>query len=739
MGKRAKRRESTVNPRSQASAGHTRAPGTGARFDTTVLAWAFALGLLTLAAYSNSFQADLVTDSAVLVRQDPRIRAASSENVDNILRHTYWWPAFESDLYRPVTTLSFLFNYSTLGNQDRPAGYHVLNFFLHWANAVLVLAIVRRLAGSVAPAMLAASLFAVHPVNTEAVTYIAGRADLLAALSVLLGGWCFLRSTATSGWRSGAWLAGLAMTALWGVFAKENAVMIVAFVLLYDWLWRWPALAGPTVASRVRQATRQFGAGYLALAPALLTLWLMRRQLPPANSLFASIFVDNPIIGAESWFQAKMTAIKVLGRYVALLVYPATLSNDYSYNQIPLFGAASSVLDNALTWISLVALVSILGLAIRLRRRLPLFAWGVWFFLLMLLPTSNLVITIGSIMAERFLYLPSVGFCAVVALGLWWVIARHRAAVAVSVLVVLALGARTYTRNIDWQNERSLWASTLAASPDSFKAYKGSATAIWANGRGTGESELDEAIAMAERGVAILERTPLSNDRKDSALYLDLGQYYRLKGESLSSRGRPDEGWPWFQKSAATLVRARDIDRWVNEASRKLSRERGQADRDIPDVGNVNIYVQLGAVYLDLHEWADAEAAARHAMRLQPLDHSGYRLAAMARFNQGQLEDAATLFVAIVLFQPRNADAWNGLMTVFERLGLQPPPILQTGSGATLDERHPTARRFIIKGAAVVVQQLVDARQLDTAVAYHRDFVTRLHVPVSELPSVPSR
>jgi len=419
-------------------------------------------------------------------------------------------------------------------------------------------------------------------------------------------------------------------------------------------------------------------------------------------------------------------------------VYPATLSNDYSYNQIPLFGAGGPW-DDAVAWISLAAIGALIALAIWLRRRLPLFAWGVGFFLLMLLPTSNLVMTIGSIMAERFLYLPSVGFCAVAALGLWRALGERRIAVVVSVLVVLALGARTYARNIDWQSERSLWASTLAASPDSFKAYKGSATAIWANGIGTGERELDAAIAMAERGVAILERTPLSNAQKDRALYLDLGQYYRLKGEALATRGKLDEGWPYFQKAASTLVRAREADRWTNEASRKLSRERGQADRDIPDVGDVNIYVQLGAVYLDLHEWADAEAAARHAMRLQPLDHSGYRLAAMARFNQGQLEDAAALFTAIVLFQPRNADAWSGLMTIFERLGLQPPPIVQTGSGATLDDRNPTARRLINKGAGIVVQQLLDARQLETALAYHRDFVARLRVPASELPSVPSR
>ena len=82
-GKRATQRESTAGPRTHGF---------------TVLACALALGLLALAAYSNSFQGDLVTDSAVLVKQDPRIREASSENVGNILHHGYWWPSFESDL-----------------------------------------------------------------------------------------------------------------------------------------------------------------------------------------------------------------------------------------------------------------------------------------------------------------------------------------------------------------------------------------------------------------------------------------------------------------------------------------------------------------------------------------------------------------------------------------------------------------------------------------------------------------
>src|SRR5207248_2970921 len=116
---------------------------------------------------------------------------------------------------------------SVLGNGENVTGYHVGNVLLHWVNTWLVFLIVRHLSGRLDIGALSAALFAVHPVNTEAVTNVVGRADLLAALAVLFGGWCYLRG----------WLVGLAVAACAGVLAKENAVMIVAFVVLYDVLW----------------------------------------------------------------------------------------------------------------------------------------------------------------------------------------------------------------------------------------------------------------------------------------------------------------------------------------------------------------------------------------------------------------------------------------------------------------------------------------------------------------------
>ncbi|HEY2011877.1 MAG TPA: hypothetical protein VGH38_00190, partial [Bryobacteraceae bacterium] len=186
-----------------------------------VLLAAMALGAITLAAYSNSFTAGFALDNQLLIPGDPRVHAANSQSVQDILQHTYWWPNGETGLYRPLTTFSYLFNYAILGNQARPAGYHVINILLHLGNACLLFALVLRLGRRFWTAWWIAVLWAVHPVLTESVTNIVGRADLLAAMGVLGGFLLYLKSAETGGWRRVACLVGLAAVTAVGVFSKE--------------------------------------------------------------------------------------------------------------------------------------------------------------------------------------------------------------------------------------------------------------------------------------------------------------------------------------------------------------------------------------------------------------------------------------------------------------------------------------------------------------------------------------
>jgi len=182
--------------------------------------------LLTLAGYSNSFHGDFTLDSTRLLRLDNRIHQVTARNVDQILHHTYWWPYGETGLYRPLSTLSYMFNYAVLGNAERSTGYHWTNFMLHLGNVLLVYALSLRLMGTRVRAFAVAALWSVHPVLTESVTYIVGRPELLAGAGVLGGFLLYLVATETSGLRRWAALGGAAAAAAIGVSSKESAVAV---------------------------------------------------------------------------------------------------------------------------------------------------------------------------------------------------------------------------------------------------------------------------------------------------------------------------------------------------------------------------------------------------------------------------------------------------------------------------------------------------------------------------------
>ena len=457
-----------------------------------------ALGGLVLVAYSSSFQAALTFDNASAIGEDPRIRAATAENIESILKGRYWYGAGEraatTPWYRPLTTFSYLVNYAVLGNGPRPAGYHWVNLALDEVNVALVYALGILVLGASAPAWALAAIWGLHPLLTEAVTNIVGRADLLAAFGVLAGLLCHVKAVSAAGRRRVAWLAGLAGAQAIGLFSKENAAVLPGIMLLYDLTW-------PERATWRRRA-----AAYAAVALPIAAYLYLRSGL----HWHAVIEVtENPLVSSGFW-TARLTAVKVIGKYLWLFVWPARLSADYTYNSIPLFGWRMWNWEDAKAAAALAvclgaALLAIL-LAVRWRRTgRPLLFFLVFFFVA-LSPTSNLIVLVGSTMAERFMYLPSVGLAGCAVAAVYALGRRHfpnrpaavRVAWAALGLVCLAFTARTYARNFDWQDERSLWASTVEVCPGSARAHYNLGLALERL-----PYELPEAIAEYQAAVRI--------------------------------------------------------------------------------------------------------------------------------------------------------------------------------------------------------------------------------------------
>ena len=505
-----------------------------------------ALWLAALLAYSNSFGAALVLDSNGVILEDSRVTAATRDNVRGILTGEYWPGSTQSGLYRPVTKLTYLFDYAILGSRANPASYHWINFLLHGINMTLAFYLGMALFEETWLALALAALWGLHPVLTESVTNVVGRADLLAGFGVLAGLLCHIRAREQK-W---PWLAILPLVAAIGVFSKESAIVLIAAMALYDFTWgkpNWPA--------------------YPCVAIAFAAFWWARTYALHGVGAIHASFTDNPVAFTGLW-EGRLTAVKVIGRYLLLLIWPARLSCDYSFNEVPLSGWGDF---GALLALGVCAAAIALVFQRRQRHRV-LFFFTIFFFVA-LLPSSNLLVTIGSIMAERFLYLPALGFggCVVYLLR-----GRPRWILAAACLL---LAARTYVRNRDWRDEASLWASAVQAAPDSYKVHMAAA----------GGLSLREAQVELERSLAILD--PLPDARNLPIAYVNAGGLFRDLGDAAPPPNRE----MWYRKSLETLLRGERIRAATGGTGwYQLYEELGETYRKLNDPDHAAVSILMG-------------------------------------------------------------------------------------------------------------------------------------------------
>jgi len=628
-----------------------------------------ALSSAVALAYANSFDGAFVVDSGSLIVENPVIHAATWSHVRFLLTRDYWQPMATDGLYRPITTLSYLTNYAVLGNADRPPGYHAVNLLLHLVCIGLAYALTWDVGRRLWPAIAAAALLGLHPVATEAVTYIVGRADLLAAAGVLGGLLCHIRSTGRGG---GPWRLGLAAAAATAAFSKENGLVLLPILLAYD-----------AIVVR-RPFWRDYGVVLTVVAAYLAARWYVQSVGPPAAEISP---VDNPLVEGGFW-AARLTAFSVIGRQLWLLLFPTTLSADYSYRQIPVIGWPPEPGEVWGAAVAVLALVAIAWAVVRMRGAWPALVFFLVFYVLALLPTANLLVLVGSIMADRFLYLPMVGFAGSVAL-----IAdraagsdgRRRAVVSVvGLLALLACGWRTSLRNRDWATELTVWSSTVRASPRSAKAHKGYAVAL--NASDPAHARVDEAIAEEQRALAI---------RPDYVLAMvDLGSYYVIKGDTLAAR-----------KPGGELVATMPASIWYVWGGDVLERARA-LDRG----GNPELYNNLALAYARLERFDLALEASRQARRLDPHNPSRYVDVSAVLCNLARWEDAAIALLEALAIRPDDPDIMSRLVEVYRRLDA-------TGGAARgrLDLNDPVVRRHRCAAYRELAETYAQAGDFDAA------------------------
>ena len=408
---------------------------------------------LAVMVYLNSVDGEFVWDDQKLILEDYAVQTASS--LDEVFANDFFF-RHENDLsygyYRPVTTMSYVADYAVWG--PLPFGFHVTNIALHAACSLLVVFLLLGLGAGRAAAILAGALFAVHPIHTENVAWIAGRTDMIAflfgAASLYLH--ALARAEGTRPRARVALLVGSVLSFALAMLAKEMAILVPVWIVLCHlklWSTGWRAAARASVPYAV------VFAAYAAFRFTFVDVGLPGQ--PPDGGLVA----------------AALSAPVTILRYLAWMVVPtdqsAYVQNPYAAGPADprfLLGAAALALVAVVAWRWLRATTS---------KQAAFFAAAL---AVSFLPILNFVRVaapddMGAVMAERFCYFPSFPFFALAALGAV-AIARRFAErpwvmtglLAAAIAAVGAEGFLTVKRNPVWHDEPALFEDALRTAPD---------------------------------------------------------------------------------------------------------------------------------------------------------------------------------------------------------------------------------------------------------------------------------
>ncbi|UCC49496.1 MAG: tetratricopeptide repeat protein [Gemmatimonadota bacterium] len=407
------------------------------------------VALLSVLVYANSLANGFAYDDVSVVVSRDLVHGLG--RIPELLTAEYWPARFGSGLYRPLTMLSFALDWSAWGG--RPFGFHLTNLLLHAAVTALLAVLLLRffpwwaaLAGGV--------VFAVHPVHTEAVANVVGRAELLAAAFVLLA--CLAYVDAARRGRL-SWVALVIISASYAlaVLSKEVGVVLPALLLLLD----LPLAASGRIGDGKAYLRTRLPL-FASLATVLLAYLVLRWAVlgEPVSSLAKGTFAP------DAGFSTRLfTMARVWPRYYELLLFPAELSADYSpavilpASQLTLLGAMGFALVLATVILALV-----------LYRRAPEFSMAVGWAAVTLLPVSNLIIAAEIVLAERTLYLPSLAVSVIGALLLVRARRAQRRWVALGLAVwVIGFSVVTVRRNPVWQDSETVFTELQRQHPES--------------------------------------------------------------------------------------------------------------------------------------------------------------------------------------------------------------------------------------------------------------------------------
>lgn len=576
--------------------------------------------LLSIPLYGDTLGHRYALDDAIVITENTYTKRGI-EGIPDIVTHDSFqgFPIVRKDLvsggrYRPLSIVTFALEYQVAGAS--PGLSHLINLALYGATGALLYLLLARLFQTgprirwwMTPAFLVTLLYMVHPLHTEIVANIKGRDEILAFLFVLAGFYAYLNYYEGPPGRGGLNLAAAGTFMLLGLLAKESALPFVAIIPLGLWFFRG--------ANK-----RRLGVVLGALIVPVAIYFVARAVFAGPLKIVHTVDLLNDPFAFASFQERLGTVFKTVGIYLRLFLFPHPLTHDYYYNQVPLtdLGHLSSLLP------AVIAIGLALAAAAGIPRKSPV-AFGLLFFALGFSIVSNLLFSIGTTMAERFLYIPSLGLAISLVFTLDGVsqkaLGRNGRRTAAVLLIALsaAFAVKTIVRNLDWKDNITLFTADLMTSPNSAK------------------EQGDLASSLAE--MAAKEKDPIARqDLTDRAIL-----HFR-KAIGIY----PEHSLAWFGLG--------------NVLSNQGSDELPEAIQCYQRV--VSLEPRKAIAYLNLALAADrlgdhgaALSNVRRYRSLNPGDNEVAVLEAGYLERAGQPDSAIGVCEELIRTQPRNAAAWG--------------------------------------------------------------------------------
>ena len=460
--------------------------------------------LAGLLAYCNSLGGPFIFDDEVSIIENSTIRQLFS--IGEVLSPPEGGQAVQR---RPIVNLSLAINY-WLGGLE-VTGYHIFNISVHILAALTLFAVVRRTLrvplvpesikdSSAALGLVIALIWVVHPLQTEAVSYVIQRTELLAGLFYLLTLYCVIRGSGSS--RSVFWYVTGVIACTLGMGSKETMVSAPLVIPLYDRVF---------LCGSFKEVFRRRWGLYVGLA----ATWGVLVALIPHGHEGTAVF------GRESSsVDYALTQFEAISNYLRLCFWPRPLILDYGTYALTSF-------QQVLPYAIFIALL-VVGTVLSLRYRPWLGFLGVWFFAI-LAPSSSFVPLLGQPSAEKRMYLPLAAVIAMVVvcayslgvrfLGRLGILSGWRRVLGYSLAgsVVVVLGLLSVNRNSQYQTALSIWNDSVLKRPGNWRAYASRGAAYGKLGK------YDEAIADLGQAIKL--------NSEDGHQYNGRGGFLLIKGE----------------------------------------------------------------------------------------------------------------------------------------------------------------------------------------------------------------